>query len=507
MKSLCCIDMCRHKVVCVVAVVVALSCTVCFGQPAQTITCPADTFYRQVPNYAGRDESCERLLPGSIDVKDGPSKFWFDPDFQGAFGMYDKGRRSGAWTECNSSSQCKQVEYPPVYPEEKQRPGFKPEVPVSYVDGKYVFDFESCRTTQITHLTNGERDFEMAFTAWPDGCFIDREPVEPAFREQLGYQCKIPFRAGRVGVASLDLRRELPKLGLPQYCPRPESMRQPSARSASPWIGEGVAQVFTAEYDTGNTGIGIAQAILRFQETPTSTTNRCVVRYDPVTKNLYLLSDAGKYLGPVAAGTSGSLWNSRCLLSGSSTAQLHGTRLTVRFAISFNPVLFSGTHNMYVGIVDTQNHAAPVPYVGSAASWNVPREGCGHWGVYTQSTLPRAAPPPSKWPDDQSCPLLTGPAPVTDVCSQFSGKWIDQAGGLWSLVQMEDRMSGSYKAATTDCGIVSWLVNGELQGGTWNLKATQPHPAVDECSVAPAASITATIFPNCVSGTRVELNE
>jgi hypothetical protein len=344
----------------------------------------------------------------------------------------------------------------------------------------------------------------MTFTAWPDGCFILRQPVETAFQEQLGYQCKVPFQAGRVGVASLDLRRELPKLGLPQYCQRPGFVRGPSALGVYPWIGEGVAQVFTAQYDTGNTGIGIAQAILRFQETPASKANRCVVRYDPGTKNLYLLSDAGKYLGPIAAGGSDSLWNSRCLLSGSSNAQLHDTRLTVRFAVRFNPVLFSGSHNMYLGIVDTQKHTAPVsPY----NSWNVPSQGCGQYGVHSQGTQQRASPSQAKWPDDRGCPMSTRPAPVSAHCSDISGKLGDEAGGIWSLVQADDRMSGSYKAAKADCGIVSWRVAGEMKDGAWVLKATQPHPAMDECGVAARASVTATIFPDCINGTRVELNE
>jgi hypothetical protein len=36
------------------------------------ITCPAGTVYRDQRPYAGREEFCERLLPGSLRVKDGP---------------------------------------------------------------------------------------------------------------------------------------------------------------------------------------------------------------------------------------------------------------------------------------------------------------------------------------------------------------------------------------------------------------------------------------------------
>ena len=198
------------------------------------------------------------------------------------------------------------------------------------------------------------------------------------------------------------------------------------------------------------------------------------------------------------------LWNSRCLLYGSSSAQMHGRTLTVRFAIRFNPVLFSGSHNMNLAVVDTRNQTTPsTPY----HSWNVPSEGCGHFLVSTRSTQQIASPPRAKWPDDQSCPLQVGPVPVSDGCSEFGGKWIDQAGGVWSLVQAEDRISGTYKAAKTDCGVVSWHVSGVSKDGTWILNATQPHPSVDDCGVTSAPSVTAIIFPDCANGTRVQVKD
>jgi len=259
--------------------------------------------------------------------------------------------------------------------------------------------------------------------------------------------------------------------------------------SVSPSTGGGLTQIFTAEYDTGTNGLGIAQARLHFQESAASRTDRCVVRYDPATKNLYLLSDQdGKYLGPIAAGGKESLWNSRCLLSACSNARLRGTRLSVRFAIRFNPALFAGWHKMYLEIVDTQKHSARVvPY----HAWNVPSQ---------QSTTPS-----TMWPEDRSCP--TAPTPrFSEHCSNVSGKWSDwDTGGVWSLTQTGDKILGSFKTAKAGCGVVSWRVAGEMKDGLGTLRATEPQPSVDGCGVVSAASITATIVPDCINGTRVEI--
>jgi hypothetical protein len=471
----------------ILASIVSVCSPACFGQLTKTIECPAGRIYRDVGDHAGREEFCEHVLPGSITVRDGPYRLWINAVVQGAAGVYTDGRKTGKWKECDSNGQCKQEDYPNIYPEERQRPGFKPEVPVSYLNGKYVFDFEACRNTEITHVADGEPDFHLGFAAYPDGCSIGHSPEDGWFWAMLQYNCMVPFQVGKRGLGSLDLINELPKLGLPQYCTRPVNLSGPSALSVSPWIGEGLARVFTAEYDIGGNGVGIAQARLHFQASAASRTDRCVARYDTGTKSLYLLSDEpGKYLGPIAAGGGDSLWNSRCLLSGCSNAQLHGTRLSVRFAIRFNPARFAGPHNMYLEIVDTQKHAGTVvPYY----SWSVP----------TQSASATAT-----WPEDRSCPPPIMPV-FSEHCNNVSGRWGDDAGGIWSLAQAQEKISGSYKTATAACGIVAWRVDGEMKDGVGTLRATGPRPPVDGCGTSVAGSITATIIPDCMNGTRVEL--
>jgi len=462
----------------------------CLAQWTKTIDCPVDRVYREIRKDAGRQEFCEQVLPGSMTVKDGPFRFWFNQNFQGAAGNYSGGREVGIWKECDRFGRCEQKDHPAIYPEEKQRPGFKPEIPVSFVEGKYVFDFASCRGTEITHTAYGEPDFNLSFGTIDGGCFINYSPEEDWFWQELHYTCTIPFQVGKSSFGSLDLISEFPKLGLPQYCIRQAGpVRGPSAMSVSPSTGGGLTQIFTAEYDTGTNGLGIAQARLHFQESAASRTDRCVVRYDPATKNLYLLSDQdGKYLGPIAAGGKESLWNSRCLLSACSNARLRGTRLSVRFAIRFNPALFAGWHKMYLEIVDTQKHSARVvPY----HAWNVPSQ---------QSTTPS-----TMWPEDRSCP--TAPTPrFSEHCSNVSGKWSDwDTGGVWSLTQTGDKILGSFKTAKAGCGVVSWRVAGEMKDGLGTLRATEPQPSVDGCGVVSAASITATIVPDCINGTRVEI--
>jgi len=122
----------------------------CLAEWTKTIDCPAGRVYQDERKYAGREEFCELLLPGSLVVKDGPYRSWFSEGHPGAEGVYKEGREVGVWKECDRFDRCKQTVYEPVFPEERQTPGFKPQIPVSFVKGKYVFDFAPCRSTWIT---------------------------------------------------------------------------------------------------------------------------------------------------------------------------------------------------------------------------------------------------------------------------------------------------------------------------------------------------------------------
>jgi len=69
-------------------VVMLLFPSPCLAQWTKTIDCPDGTVYRDVRRDAGREEFCERLLPGSLKVQDGPSRWWYS---QGHFGEEGNG--------------------------------------------------------------------------------------------------------------------------------------------------------------------------------------------------------------------------------------------------------------------------------------------------------------------------------------------------------------------------------------------------------------------------------
>jgi hypothetical protein len=465
------------------AVLVCASISVCFAQGIKPIECRGDRVYRDNRTEGGSGQVfCEHVLPGSLTVKDGPFRFWFNRDFEGASGNYNEGREIGKWNECDRFERCERKDYPAIYPEEKQRSGFKPEIPVAFLNGKYVFDFASCRSTWVTYNNGGKPDLELNIGAQPNGCFI------AYIRNGIGdYNCTIPLQVGRGEFDSLDLISELPKAGLPQYCAKQVVKTGPYMSSVDPNHGEGAAQVYTAEFSLGNNGVSIAQARLHFQERAESRSNRCVARYDPGSNSLFLLSDQpGKYLGPIAAGGKASLWNSRCLLAGCSNAEVTNDTLKVHFAIRFNSAQFAGPHNMFLEMVDTDKHASPAPVYGN---WTVPAES----GVAA-----------AEWPIDRSCPVAT-PVPPLGVytssvvnCKDVSGTWSDaETGGSWSLSQTGDNISGSLTITKPECGGVTWKVAGQMKNGVATLTATGPSPAVDNCGQTAANSITTTLAPDC----------
>jgi hypothetical protein len=171
--------------------------------------------------------------------------------------------------------------------------------------------------------------------------------------------------------------------------------------------------------------------------------------------------------------------------------------LKVHFAIRFNPVHFACSHNMFLEMVDSDRHASPAPMYGQ---WGVPAESTG---------------PTSEWPSDRSCPVAV-PVPPLGVytasavnCKDVSGTWSDpNLGGTWSLSQTGNNISGSLTITKSECGSVSWQVTGQMSGDVATLKATEPKPAVDKCGAPPAASIIATLTPDCKTGSvKVEVQK
>jgi hypothetical protein len=189
----------------------------CRAQWTKDIDCPADTVYRDLRPNAGREEFCERLLPGSLKVKDGPFKFWFSEGNPGDKGTYKDGRQVGPWQVCNRFGKCTHVVYELTFPDEKDRVGFRREVPISFQHGKYIFDFASCWSTWVTQ--SGAEELNLNIGGSPYRCNIAYLPQHSIEHGGDGdYICSIPFPVGKRELDSLDLRSELRKLGLPQFC-------------------------------------------------------------------------------------------------------------------------------------------------------------------------------------------------------------------------------------------------------------------------------------------------
>ena len=214
------------------------SASPCFGEWTKTIHCLAGRVYRDVHEDAGREEFCELVLPGFLVVKDGPYRSWFSEDHPGATGEYVAGREVGTWKECDRFDRCAQVMHEAVFPEEKKRASFKPEVPVSYQGGKYSFDFASCRSTWVTQ-TNSIDPINLNISGGSDYRCVIAYFSESILKHggEGGYVCWVPFAVGVREFDSVDLMREFQKAGLPQFC-------RPSLSRAEPlMIREGAADV------------------------------------------------------------------------------------------------------------------------------------------------------------------------------------------------------------------------------------------------------------------------
>jgi hypothetical protein len=196
----------------------------CFAEWTKTIDCPAGRVYRDVRGDGGRNEFCELLLPGSLKVRDGPSRWWYSEGHFGGEGSYKNGRKIGKWKECDSFDRCHDQTYELVYPQEKEH-GVKPgEIPLTYLRGKYVFDFGSCWSTWVRRQT-AESFLELNIYGGLIRCQITYIPSTEKDRStgsDGNYLCEVPYSVGIRELESLDLSKELPKAGLPQFCRQPE---------------------------------------------------------------------------------------------------------------------------------------------------------------------------------------------------------------------------------------------------------------------------------------------
>ncbi len=199
----------------------------CFAEWTRSVDCAAGRVYRDVRIDAGRDEFCELHLPGSLWVRDGPARFWYSEGHFGAAGTYSEGRKVGRWRECDRFDRCREQTYPRAV---------NPAIPVKYIRGKYVFDFRSCWSTWITRQTP-ESFLELNIVSGLIRCQVTYMPSTGTDRATGGpgtYLCEVPYAVGVREFDSLDLRTELPRAGLPQFCREDEPSGNLSMPDGSP---------------------------------------------------------------------------------------------------------------------------------------------------------------------------------------------------------------------------------------------------------------------------------
>ncbi len=200
----------------------------------KSISCPAGRIYVERDN--GRDQFCQLQLPGSLWVQDGPARWWFSEGHLGEEGSYRLGRKVGRWKECNRFDHCRVRTYPALWPQEQQRK-VRNEIPVTYAGGKYVFDFGSCRSAWVTRQTP-DSYVELNIGTGLLRCQVTYIPSTAADRPTgrgPSYFCEVPYSVGVRQFASIDLRKELPRAGLPQFCRKdePGNVPQPDGPEAA----------------------------------------------------------------------------------------------------------------------------------------------------------------------------------------------------------------------------------------------------------------------------------
>lgn len=140
-----------------------------------------------------------------------------------------------------------------------------------------------------------------------------------------------------------------------------------TAASVTPNAGGGPSQTFAGSYSDSNGASDIQVVYLDFTTAATQpAANSCAVAYVPSSNQIHLFNDTatGVVAGsPITAGTSSTLSNSQCTLSGSGgTATLSGNSVTAPFNLTFqSPVL--GTQQSVYGLVQR--------YDGAQSAWTL----------------------------------------------------------------------------------------------------------------------------------------
>jgi probable HAF family extracellular repeat protein len=122
----------------------------------------------------------------------------------------------------------------------------------------------------------------------------------------------------------------------------------PSVLEVSPSAATGSSQFLTAVFQGGGGSSGnISWAMALIKSTVTGA-NACYVQYSAAANLLYLVSDDGTTSTSLAPGSSGSVENSQCILSGVGTAAMgSGSSLVLTLNLT-QKSSFAGVHNIYL---------------------------------------------------------------------------------------------------------------------------------------------------------------
>jgi hypothetical protein len=207
----------------------------------------------------------------------------------------------------------------------------------------------------------------------------------------------------------------------------------PSAVSSSPNLGSGLSTVFSVTY-TDPVSLSDLQVVYLEIGLSAGGAHSCFAAYVPASNALYLFNDTNSaVLGPVTPGSSASVANSQCTLSGNGGAVTSsGSNITVPFSVTFVST-FNGQKNL-LGYAQS--------YSGATTGW----QQLGYWTPSAGGTLTAISVSPFNG---------SGFGPQT-----FTASYTDSNGG--SDIQVVYLDFGSSVLSANSCIVAYVLSNNSL---------------------------------------------
>ena len=141
-----------------------------------------------------------RTRSAELVTKDGPFRFWFNRDFQGSNGSYNEGRELANGRRATGSADARrriiQRSTRRRSRDRASNPKFRSPTP----NGKYVFEFASCRSTWIMHTDAVKPDLKLNIIGeQPKGCliaYIPEHAMEPGRLDTVTARSRMARKTG-----------------------------------------------------------------------------------------------------------------------------------------------------------------------------------------------------------------------------------------------------------------------------------------------------------------------